>query len=108
GWVVVNQSVTNPGTTAVTNLVTAATGTISGTGTVTALNLSLTTGGGAVGTNATTPLLIDATLLNASSGGGDITLSDATGGLVIGQVNAGAGTVRLTGNAGGKSRRTPE
>jgi hypothetical protein len=101
GSVVVNNSVSNPGTTGVTNLVTATTGTISGTGTVTALNLSLTTGGGAVGTNATTPLLIDATLLNVSSSGGDITLSDATGGLVVGLVNAGTGTVRLTVNAGG-------
>jgi hypothetical protein len=70
-------------------------------------HLSLTTAGGAIGTSAAVPLEINATTLSASSAGGNIFLSDTTGGVAVNQVSAGAGNVNLKALAGNLTATTP-
>jgi hypothetical protein len=58
--------------------------------------LNLVTSGGAVGSLAS-PLEIDvSTRLDASTSGGNLFVTDTTGGLPVGQINAGSGNVTLT------------
>ncbi|PYS85384.1 MAG: hypothetical protein DMF67_01605 [Acidobacteria bacterium] len=61
-----------------------------------ASTISLNTTGGTIGTSAAVPLEVDASTLNANSSGGNIFITDTSGGVAIGQVNAGAGNVNLT------------
>jgi hypothetical protein len=61
----------------------------------TAITVNVT--GGTIGTSAAAPLELDAsTRLDASSGGGNIFITDTTGGVAVGQINAGTGNVVLT------------
>ena len=61
-----------------------------------ASTINLNTTGGAIGTSAAVPLELDATTLSANSSGGNIFITDTSGGVAVGQVNAGAGNVTLT------------
>jgi hypothetical protein len=101
GSVTINTAVTNAAPNAPTSVVSTG-GAIVGPAAANGVadlvggTLNLITTGGPIGAGPASPLEIDATTLNAASGGGNMVITDAAGGVAVGRVDAATGNVTLT------------